>query len=180
MLSNENEIQQLGYENFNQKFLANSGVCVYFGNVFLPVEGQKLPVIKSKLRQILVDFGLSKTHVEISQELGSVTIWYRDPKAKELKGLLLQRFNDLNRESQALEINISLEDSVSSPKGLGEIRTYTGLTRMLYQEFIKESKVFSLADSSVMKFYSDMREIIQKGNLAASEPLQAILTEEVG
>ena len=78
----ENENKQLGYEKSNQ-YLTNSGVKLYFSNVFLPVEGQKLPVIKNKLRKILVDFGLVQTYMEINQSLGSIAIWYQDPKAKE-------------------------------------------------------------------------------------------------
>lgn len=178
MCTNENGIWQLGYQNFNQKFLANEGVSVYFGNVFLPFEGKKLPVIKSKLRQILVDFGLSKTHVEINQELGSVTIWYRDSKSKELRGNLLQRYNDKwHKKSQAIEISISLEGGLSSPSSDGQVRTYDGLTRLIYQEFIQPVESVGIPES--IAFYSKLQETIQKGNLAACVPLESILIEGV-
>ena len=58
IVANENEIGQLCYENFNQKFLTNGGVCIYFGNVFSSVGEGKLPTIKYKLRKILVDYGM--------------------------------------------------------------------------------------------------------------------------
>lgn len=181
MLNSENEIRAVSYENFNQKFLVNGGVCAYFGNVFLPVEDGKLPMLKLKLRQVLVDFGLSKTHTEINQKLGSVTIWYRDFKVNELKGRLLQKFNDFNKESQAVEVDIAIEGCFApSPKSSGQVRTYTGLTDLLYREFIIEPQVFSLSDSSVMEFYEQMRKTIQKGNLAPPVPLESIFRGELG
>lgn len=180
MLNNENENEQLGYQNFNQKFLCNGGVAIYFGNVFLPAENGKLPMLKSKLRQVLVDFGLSKTYAEINQELGCIKVLYQDFQSTELKGLLLQRFNDLNRESQAVEIDIAIEGYfVPSPKSSGQVRTYNGLTDLLYREFIIEPQVFSLSDSSVMEFYEQMRKTIQKGNLAPPVPLESIFRGEV-
>ena len=123
MCTNENGVKQLCYENFNQKFLVNGGVQLFFGNVFLPVEGEKLPMIKNKLRKILVDFGLVQTCIEIDQKLDFIKVWYKDPKATELRGNLLQRFNQ-SKESQAIEISISLEDSlVTPPDKEGKIKT---------------------------------------------------------
>ncbi len=173
----KNEVQLLFDENFNQKFLTNGGVCIYFGNVFLPVEGEKLPMIKNKLRQILVNFGLNKTYMEINQELNSIVVWYRDLKATELRGKLLQRYNS-DKKSQALEVNINLEGAISSPRSFdGQVRTYDGLTGLIYQEFIQPVESVGIPES--IAFYSKLQEIIQKGNLVACVPLSAILTEEV-
>ena len=100
--NSENEIQPVKYENFNQKFLINNGVSVYFGNVFLPSnDGSKLPMIKSKLRKILVDFGMCQTCLEINQELDYIKVYFRDELAKELKGTLLYRYNQ-TKESQTI------------------------------------------------------------------------------
>ena len=180
-VNSENEIGQLFYQNFNQKYLMNSGVRLFFGNVFLPVEGKKLPVIKSKLRKILVDFGLNGTHVEISQKLNSLSVYYRDLMAEELrKQCIPLRRDNGNKTSQAIELVIDTEGSLVFPSSDGEIRTYTGLTRFIYQEFIEEQQIFSLADSSVMKFYEQMKKTIQKGNLAPTMPLESILRGELG
>ena len=178
-VSNENENKQLFDEDFHQKILVNGGVCTYFGNVFLPVDGNKLPTIKHKLRKILVDFGLVQTCMEINQSLGSITIWYQDPKAKELKELFVPlRRDNKAKESQAIELVIDLEGSlVVPPKTSRGIKTYSGLTKFLYQEFVSESMSYSLADDNP---YNQMREIIKQGNLAACVPLESILRGELG
>ena len=174
-VANENDFEQLGYEKNNQ-YLANSGVCIHFGNVFLPVDGNKLPTIKHKLRKILVDYGLCQTHVEINQSLDFIKVWYQDPKSIELKGLLLQRFNQI-KESKAIELSISIEgNSVIPPDREGKIRTYTGLTKLLFQEFIEETSSSSMIDSDP---YNQMKTIIKQGNLMPTVPLESILVKGV-
>lgn len=173
----ENEIRQLGYEKNNQKFLANSGVQLFFSNVFLSSESGKLPIIKEKLRRILVDFGLCQTTLEINQKLNFVKVWFIDEQAKELKGTLLQRYNG-NKESQAIELSVNLEGSlVNLPSKLGKIKTYTGLTKLLFQEFIQPTKSRSLVDDDP---YNQMEKIIKQGNLSPTLPLQAIFRGELG
>ena len=173
----ENEIQQLYDENSNQKVLANGGVQLYFSNVFSSNGEGRLPTIKHKLRKILVDFGLCQTALEINQSLNFIRIFYRDESARELKGTFLQRFNDFNKESQAIEVSISLEgSSCSLPKTSREVRTYTGLTKLLYQEFIEEPKVSSMIDGNP---FSEIKTIIKQGNLAPTVPLESIFGEEV-
>ena len=175
-VANENEIKQLGDENFNQNYLANDGVCAYFGNVFDYANKDRVPMIKHKLRKILVDYGLCQTHVEINQSLDFIKVWYQDLQSTELRGLLLQRYNSKKR-SQAIELIIDLEGSlVVPPDREGKIRIYTGLTKLLFQEFISESRSYSLVDSNP---YNQIESIIRKGNLAASEPLSSILAEGV-
>ena len=177
IVNTENEIQQLYDENFNQKVLANGGVCIYFGNVFLSVDGNKLPTIKHKLRKILVDFGLCQTCIEIAQKLNFIEVWYVDPKSTELKGLLLQRYNS-SKESQAIEINIEIEGSLVSPSSKeGKLKRYNGLTKLLYQEFIQPTKSSSMIDDSP---YNEMKTIIKQGNLAPTVPLQSIFRGELG
>ena len=177
MCTNENGVKQLCYENFNQKFLVNGGVQLFFGNVFLPVEGEKLPMIKNKLRKILVDFGLVQTCIEIDQKLDFIKVWYKDPKATELRGNLLQRFNQ-SKESQAIEISISLEDSlVTPPDKEGKIKTYTGLTKLIYQESIQSTESRTLIDDNP---YNEMKEIIKQGNLSPCVPLESIFRGELG
>lgn len=178
-VNSENEVQQLSDEKNNQKILANSGVQLYFSNVFDQTVTGKLPMIKYKLRKVLVDFGLVQTSVEIDQKLNFIKVYYRDPKATELRGNLLQRFNDKeHRTSQAVELSISLEGSlVSSPKISREVKTYSGLTKLLYQEFIVETKSSSMIDDNP---FNEMRKIIQKGNLSPTVPLELILRGELG
>ena len=172
----ENENKQLCYENFNQKFLVNGGVCLFFGNVFDQIDRDKLPMIKYKLRKILVDYGLCQTCLEINQRLDFIKVWYRDLCAVELKGKLLQKYNS-TKESQEIELAISLEGSlVSLPSNIVGIRTYTGLTKLLFQEFISESRSYSLVDDNP---FNEMRNIIKQGNLASTLPLSAILAEGV-
>ena len=176
MCTNENENEQLDDKNFNQKFLVNGGVVVYFGNVFAEVGEGKLPIIKHKLRKILVDFGLCQTCMEISQDLGYIKIWYQDLQAIELRGILLQRFNQA-KESQAIELVISFEgNSCSPPKITRGIKTYTGLTKLIYQEFISETESRSLADDDP---YNQIREVIKQGNLSLSQPLESIFRGEL-
>lgn len=176
IVSNENENEQLFDENFNQKFLADGGVHLYFSSVFDQTVAGKLPTIKHKLRKILVDFGLCQTCMEINQRLGFIKVWYIDEQAKELRGLLLQRLNE-HRTSQAIELSISLEGSlVSLLDKEGKIKNYTGLTKLLFQEFIQPTKSSSMIDDNPL---NEMKTIIQKGNLAASKPLSAILAEGV-
>ena len=171
----ENGIGQLSDEKNNQ-YLTNDGVCLFFSNVFDQTDNNKLPMIKEKLRRILVDFGMCQTFMEINQKLDFIKVWYKDPKATELRGNLLQRFNQ-SKESQAIEISISLEDSlVTLPEVEKGIKTYTGLTVLLFQEFIQLTKSRSLVDDDP---YNEMKEIIKQGNLAAPEPLSTILAEEV-
>lgn len=178
MCTNENEIQQLGYQKNNQKFLVDGGVCIYFANVFSPPEKGKLPMIKHKLRKILVDFGLVQTCMEINQELNFIRVWYRDSKAMELKELYvpLQRFNQ-TKESQAIELVIGLEGNMCSPpKVTRGIRTYTGLTKLLFQEFIQPTESSSMIDVSP---YNEIETIIRKGNLAPTMPLESIFDKGV-
>lgn len=136
-------------------------------------------MIKNKLRQILVNFGLNKTYMEINQELNSIVVWYRDLRATELRGKLLQRYNDKwHKKSQALEVNINLEGAISSPRSFdGQVRIYDGLTGLIYQEFIQPVESVGIPES--IAFYSKLQEIIQKGNLAACVPLESILIEGV-
>ena len=179
MFNIKNEIASVGYEKNNQKFLSNGGVEIYFGNVFLPAESGKLPTIKNKLRKILVDFGLCQTCMEINQKSEYIKVWYRDPQATELKKLFLPlRRDNRTKESQAIELVISLEGcSCSPPKITREIKTYTGLTKLLYQEFIQPTESSSMVDNSP---FNVIEIIIRRGNLAASEPLQCIFRGEVG
>ena len=171
----ENEIRAAGYENFNQKFLINGGVRLYFSNVFDQTDDNKLPMIKLKLRRILVDFGLCQTLVEINQRLGFIKVWYKDECARELKGLLLQRFNQ-SKSNQAIELSISLEDSLVTPPDKGKIKTYIGLTKLLFREFIQQIESRSLVDDNP---FNEMKEIIKQGNLAPSVPLESIFIEGV-
>ena len=177
MCTNENEVGQLGYEKFNQ-YLTNDGVCLFFSNVFDQISKGRVPTIKYKLRRILVDYGLCQTCMEIDQRLNYIKVWYIDEQAKELRGLLLQRLNDKeHRTSQAIELSISLEGSlVSSSSKERKIRTYTGLTKLIYQEFVQSVESSSMIDDNP---FNEMETIIQKGNLAASKPLSAILAEGV-
>lgn len=178
IVNTENEIGQLYDENFNQKVLVNGGVSVYFWNVFLSSNDGKLPMIKNKLRQILVDYGLCQTCIEIDQKLNFIKVWYRDPKAIELKELYVPLRRDNNtKESQAIELVISLEGSMCSPPKISRgIKSYTGLTKLLFQDFISESRSYSLADDNP---FNEMKIIIQKGNLAACVPLESIFSEGV-
>ena len=174
----ENEIRAVSYEKNNQKVLANGGVCIYFGNVFDQTVTGKLPMIKLKLRKILVDFGFCQTALEINQSLNFIRIFYRDESARELKGTFLQRFNDFNKESQAIEVSISLEgSSCSPPKTSREVKTYSGLTKLIYQEFIQSIESKSMIDLNPL---NEMKEIIRKGNLAACVPLESIFRGELG
>lgn len=174
----ENDFEQLFDEENNQKFLVNDGVQLYFSNVFDQTIEGRVPTIKRKLRKILVDFCLCQTCMEINQSLGSITIWYQDPKAKELKELFVPlRRDNKTKESQAIEINIDLEgSSCSSPKVNREIRTYSGLTKLIYQEFIQSTESSSMIDSDP---YNQMKTIIRKGNLAPTVPLESILAKGV-
>lgn len=177
-VNSENEVLAADYEKNNQKFLANDGVQLYFSNVFVSNGESKLPTIKNKLRRILVDFGLCQTCMEINQ-MGFIKVWYIDEQAKELRGLLLQRFNDKeHKASQAIELSISLEGSlVSSLEVEREIKTYSGLTKLLYQEFIMEINSSSMIDNDP---FNEIKTIIQKGNLAPTLPLESILRGELG
>ena len=177
-VSNENENICLFDEENNQKILVNGGVCTYFGNVFSSNGEGKLPMIKGKLRKILVDFGLSKTCTEINQKLDFIKVWYIDPNSTELRGFLLQRYNDKqHKDSQAIEVDIGIEGSlVSPPKTSRGIKTYTGLTKLLFQEFVEEPKVRSMIDNSP---YGEMKEIIHKGNQSPTVPLESILAKGV-
>ena len=179
MCTNENEVKQLFDEKNNQKVLTDDGVCLFFSNIFDQTDDNKLPMIKLKLRRILVDFGLCQTCMEINQRLGFIKVWYIDEQAKELRGLLLQRLNDKeHRTSQAIELSISLEDSlVTLPDKEGKIKNYTGLTKLIYQEFIQPMESRSLVDDDP---FNEMKEIIKQGNLASSLPLSAIYRGELG
>ena len=174
-VANENENKQLFDEKNNQKFLANSGVCVYFSNVFDYANRDRVPMIKHKLRKILVDFALCQTCMEISQELNYIKVWYIDPKSTELRGILLQRYNDKeHKSSQAIELNISLEGSlVTLPEKEGKIKSYSGLTKLIYQEFIQSTESSSMLDDDP---YNQMRKIIEQGN---SQP-SLLLTSNFG
>ena len=176
MCTIENEIQADSYENFNQKVLTDGGVQLFFKNVFNQNFKGRVPSIKPKLRKILIDFGLCQTALEIDQRLNFIKVWYKDEQAKELKGLLLQKFNQ-SKESQAIELSISLEDSLVSLPDKGKIRTYTGLTKLLFQEFISASTPISLVDDNP---YNEIKSIIQKGNLKPTEPQESIFKGEVG
>ena len=176
MCNSENEIQADSYEKNNQKVLVNGGVCLFFKNVFDQTKKSKVPTIKPKLRKILIDFGLAQTALKIDQKLDFIKIFYRDEPARELKGLLLQKFNQ-SKESQAIELSISLEDSLVSPPDKGKIRTYTGLTKLLFQEFISESTPISLVDDNP---FNEIKEVIRKGNLSPTIPLESIFRGELG
>ena len=176
MCNNENEKLCFNYEKNNQKVLVNGGVCLFFKNVFFSTGEGKLPSIKPKLKKILVDFGMCQTYLEINQKLNFIKVFYKDEQAKELKGLLLQRFNQ-SKESQAIELSISLEDSLVSPPDKGKIRTYTGLTKLLFQEFISASTPISLVDDNP---FNEIKEVIRKGNLSPTEPLKSIFRGELG
>ena len=176
MCTIENEIQADSYEKNNQKVLTDGGVQLYFSNVFSSNGEGRVPVIKPKLKKILVDFGLCQTALEIDQRLNFIRVWYKDKQAKELKGLLLQRFNQ-KKSNQAIELSISLEGSFAVPPSKGKIKTYTGLTKLLFQEFISESMSHSLVDDNP---YNEIKSIIQQGNLSPSEPLESIFRGELG
>ena len=176
MCTIENEIQVTSYEKNNQKVLVNGGVCLYFSNVFLPSESGKLPMIKNQLRKILIDYGLCQTYLEINQKLNYIKVWYKDEQAKELKGLLLQKFNQ-KKSNQAIELFISLEGSLIVPPDKGKIKSYPGLTKILFQEFISKSAPISMIDDNP---YNEVKTIIQQGNLSPSEPLESIFRGELG
>ena len=161
MCNNENEKLCFNYEKNNQKVLVNGGVCLFFKNVFFSTGEGKLPSIKPKLKKILVDFGMCQTYLEINQKLNFIKVFYKDEQAKELKGLLLQRFNQ-SKESQPDK---------------GKIRTYTGLTKLLFQEFISASTPISLVDDNP---FNEIKEVIRKGNLSPTEPLKSIFRGELG
>ena len=177
MCTIENEIQVTNYEKNNQKVLMNGGVQLYFSNVFLPSGSGKLPMIKNQLRKILIDYGLCQTALKIDQRLDYIKVWYKDESARELKNILLQKFNQ-SKESQAVELSISLEGSlVTPPDKVFGIRTYTDLTKLLFREFISESMSHSLVDDNP---YNEIREVIRKGNLAPTMPLESIFRGELG
>ena len=176
MCTIENEIQVTSYEKNNQKVLVNGGVQLYFSNVFLPSKSGKLLMIKNQLRKILIDYGLCQTVLEINQKLNFIKIWYKDEIERELKGLLLQRFNQ-SKSNQAIELFISLEGSLAVPPSKGKIKNYPGLTKLLFQEFISESKSVSMIDDNS---YNEIRKIIQQGNLSPSEPSESIFRGELG
>ena len=175
MYSTENEKLCFNDEKNNQKVLTGGGVQLYFSNVFDQTLEGRLPIIKPKLRKILVDFGLCQTLVEINQRLGFIKVWYKDECARELKGLLLQRFNQ-SKSNQAIELSISLEDSLVTPPDKGKIKTYIGLTKLLFREFIQQIESRSLVDDNP---FNEMKEIIKQGNLAPSVPLESIFIEGV-
>ena len=176
MCTIENEIQVTSYEKNNQKVLVNGGVQLYFSNVFDQTTKLKVPVIKPKLKKILLDFGLCQTALEINQKLNFIKVFYKDEQAKELKGLLLQKFNQ-KKSNQAIELSISLEGSLVVPPDKGKIKTYTGLTKLLFQEFILESLPTSLIDNNP---FNEIKEVIRKGNLAPIIPLESIFRGELG
>lgn len=173
----ENEKLCFNYENFNQKVLTDGGVYLFFKNVFDQNFKGKVPTIKHKLKKILVDFGLCQTYLEINQKLNFIKVFYRDETARELKNFLLQKFNQ-KKSNQAIELSISLEDSlITPPDKEGKIKSYPGLTKLLFQEFISESLSTSLIDNNP---FNEIKEIIQKGNLSPSEPLSSIFRGELG
>ena len=176
MCNSENEKLCFNDEKNNQKVLVNGGVQLFFKNVFDQTTKSKVPIIKPKLKKILVDFGLCQTYLEINQKLDFIKIFYRDETARELKNVLLQKFN-LNKSNQAIELFISLEDSLITPPDRGKIKSYPGLTKLLFQEFISESTPISMIDDSP---YNEIREIIQQGNLKPTEPLESIFRGELG
>ena len=164
-------------EKNNQKVLVNGGVCLFFKNVFDQNFKGKVPSIKPKLRKILVDFGLCQTVLEINQKLDFIKIFYKDEFARELKGLLLQKFNK-TKSNQAIELFISLEGSlVTPPDREGKIKSYPGLTKLLFQEFISELMSYSLVDDNP---YNEIKSIIQQGNLSPTIPLESIFRGELG
>ena len=176
MCNSENEKLCFKYEKNNQKVLTNGGVQLFFKNVFDQNFKSKVPVIKLKLRKILIDYGLCQTVLEINQKLNFIKVWYKDEIARELKGLLLQRFNQ-SKSNQAIELFISLEGSLVVPPDKGKIKTYTGLTKLLFQEFILESLPTSLIDNNP---FNEIKEVIRKGNLAPIIPLESIFRGELG
>lgn len=177
MFNIENEKLIFNDKNFNQKVLTGGGVQLYFSNVFDQTGKGKLPTIKLKLRKILIDFGLCQTALEINQKLDFIKIFYRDETARELKNFLLQKFNQ-KKSNQAIELSISLEDSlITLPDKERKIKSYPGLTKLLFQEFISESLSTSLIDNNP---FNEIKEIIQKGNLSPSEPLESIFRGELG
>ena len=176
MCTIENEIQVTSYEKNNQKVLVNGGVCLFFKNVFDQNFKSKVPVIKPKLKKILIDFGLCQTYLEINQKLNFIKVFYKDESARELKNVLLQKFNKA-KSNQAIELSISLEGSLITPPDKGKIKSYLGLTKLLFQEFISASKSVSMIDDNP---YNEIKEIIQKGNLSPSEPLSSIFRGELG
>ena len=78
MCTIENEIQADSYEKNNQKVLVNGGVCLFFKNVFDQNFKSKVPVIKLKLRKILIDFGMCQTALEIDQKLNFIKVFYTE------------------------------------------------------------------------------------------------------
>ena len=176
MCNSENEKLCFKDKNFNQKVLVNGGVQLFFKNVFDQTTKSKVPVIKPKLRKILIDFGLAQTALEINQKLNFIKVFYKDESARELKNVLLQKFNKA-KSNQAIELSISLEGSLVTPPDKGKIRTYTGLTKLLFQEFISASTPISMIDDNP---FNEIKEIIQKGNLSPTIPLESIFRGELG
>ena len=176
MCNSENEKLCFKDKNFNQKVLVNGGVQLFFKNVFDQTTKSKVPVIKPKLRKILIDYGLCQTALEINQKLNFIKVFYKDESARELKNVLLQKFNKA-KSNQAIELSISLEGSLVTPPDKGKIRTYTGLTKLLFQEFISASTPISMIDDNP---FNEIKEIIQKGNLKPTEPLESIFRGELG
>lgn len=176
MFNHENEKLLINDENFNKKILTGDGVCLFFSKVFDQTGKNRLPTIKPKLKKILVDFGLVQTCVEINQKLNFIKVWYIDEQAVSLKGLLLQRFNQ-SKSNQAIELSISLEGSlVVTPDKSGKVKTYSGLTKFLFQEFIQPTKSSSMIDDDP---FNEIKTIIQKGNLAPTMPLESIFRGEL-
>lgn len=107
--------------------------------------------------------------MEINQELNFITIWYRDLKAEELRGNLLQRYNyKWHKKSQTIEISINLEGGLSSPSSDGQVRTYDGLTRLIYQEFIQPVESVGIPES--IAFYSKLQETFRRATKAPHSP----------
>lgn len=176
IVNNENEIRLPEYQNFNQKFLTNDGVCAVFMNAFGEVAEGKLPTIRPKLRKILVDFSLRKTYVELNPILGIVQVFFRDCLAEELRRFLLQKFNQ-SKTDQSVELNIRMDVCPAPKKADGQVKTYSGLTRFLFQEFIQQAEPRNLIDDDP---YNQMKEIIKQGNISPSVPLESIFKGELG
>ena len=176
MCTIENEKLCFDDEKNNQKVLTDGGVCLFFKNVFDQNFKSKVPLIKLKLRKILIDFGMCQTALEIDQKLNFIKVFYKDESARELKNVLLQKFN-LNKSNQAIELFISLEGSLVTPLDReGKIKSYPGLTKLLFQEFISASTPISMIDDNP---FNEIKEIIQKGNLKPTEPLERIFRREL-
>lgn len=169
--------------------IVNNGVALTFSSAFTSNR-----MFKEKLKRYLVDLKLLKsTRTEVLKDVEMVKIYYQDNQAKSvLQGKLLQSISHkfieknqqgefLNKESQAVELSINLENDLTQisdeyfPYSSEYIKNYDGLTKFLYEEFFQIEPIKSIAESA--KFYNEVKSIIAVGNASYSYEIESIIQE---